>query len=68
MAVSLASARPPIVLATAEKLKLGDALEKRSPEVVHIGSDPCEASAAVATRFWSILAKSSSRLPMIPRR
>ena len=35
------------------RLKLGATLRKRSPELLQIGSDPSEASAAVAKRFWN---------------
>ena len=50
---SLARSRRPIVLATSEQLKLGAALQKRSPRVLQIGSDPSQASASVAKRFWN---------------
>jgi hypothetical protein len=45
--------RRPIVLATSERMKLGTVLQRRSPTVLRIGSDPCAASAAVARRFWT---------------
>ena len=35
------------------ELKLGATLQKRSPELLQIGSDPSEASATVAKRFWN---------------
>ena len=51
--LSLAPGRRPIVLATSDPLKLGATLQKRSPEVLQIGSNPSEASATVAKRFWN---------------
>jgi len=51
--LSLAAGRRPIVLATSNPLKLGTTLQKRSPELLQIGSRPCEASATVAKRFWN---------------
>ena len=51
--LSLAPARRPIVLATSDPVKLGAMLQKRSPELLRIGSDPSQASAAVAWRFWT---------------
>ncbi len=51
--LSQAPGRRPIVLATSAELKLGATLQKRSPEVLQIGSDPSEASATVAKRFWN---------------
>ena len=38
--LSLAPGRRPIVLATSDPLKLGATLQKRSPELLQIGSDP----------------------------
>lgn len=51
--LSLTPGRRPIVLATSNPLKLGATLQKRTPELLHIGSNPSTASAAVAKRFWN---------------
>ena len=51
--LTLSPTRRPIVLVTSNQLKLGPVLEKRSPELLKIGSDPCQASAMLATHFWS---------------
>ena len=51
--LSLAPGRRPIVLVTSDRLKLGATLEKLAPELLPIGNDPVQASAAVAKRFWS---------------
>ncbi len=51
--LSLTPGRRPIVLVTSNPLKLGTTLQKRTPELLHIGSDPSAASAAVAKRFWN---------------
>jgi len=50
--LSLAPGRGPIVLAASDSAKLGAALQKRSPELLQIGSNPSQASATVAKRFW----------------
>ncbi len=51
--LSLAPGKRPIVLATSDPLNLGAALQKRSPELLPIGSGPSQASAMVAKRFWN---------------
>ena len=50
--LSLAAGQRPIVLASADRLHLGDTLQNRSPELLRIGCRPSEASAIVAKRFW----------------
>ncbi len=51
--LSLTAGPRPIVLATSRSMKLGSGLEERSPEMLHIGDDPSQASAIVARRFWN---------------
>ena len=51
--LTLSPGRKPIVLATANKTKLGTVLSKRSPTVLKIGNEPCAASGIVAKRFWT---------------
>ncbi len=50
--LSLVPGRRPIILMPSDGMKLTPALEGRSPELLRIGTDPVEASVAVARRFW----------------
>ena len=50
--VSLAAPRRVTVLASTRRPKLGGAVEKRSPEIIPVGSSPGAASLMVAKRFW----------------
>ena len=50
--VELAAPKHPLVLAATTEPKLGRALERCTPEVMAIGSDPVRGSLLVAKRFW----------------
>ena len=50
--ISQIAPQRPVVLASAESVSLGPALEKCSPEVLTLGIDPVYASLRIAKRFW----------------